>query len=325
MTALYAAVEPYANGTLPVGALDELYWEACGNPRGKPALVLHGGPGSGCSEWHRRLFDPALYNVILFDQRNCGRSQPYASDPATDLSANTTDAQIADIERLRHHLGIPSWLVLGGSWGSCLALAYAQAFPQRVTELILFGVTTGRHEEFNQLFREGLRSTHPAAWARRQALVARARIEGDAIEVYSQLLASNDRRVREEAAHEWCLWESATSQWPPSSELAPRFRDPAYAVCFARLVTHYVRHDGWVGDGRIMAGIEKLEAIPAVLISGERDAQAPTEIAAEVHNRWPRSDLVVVDNAGHSANNRGIEREIVRATDRFAGRANAAG
>ncbi|MGH2554522.1 MAG: prolyl aminopeptidase [Actinomycetota bacterium] len=322
---MYPVVEPYVSGMLSVGGPHELYWEACGNPDGKPALVLHGGPGSGCSEWHRRLFDPRAYNVILFDQRNCGRSQPHASDPAADLSSNTTDALIADVERIRRHFGIPAWLLLGGSWGSCLALAYAQSFPQRVTELVLFGVTTGKREEFDQLFREGLRSTHPAAWARRQAFVARSGIEGDAVDVFSRLLASHDRRVREETAYEWCLWESATSQWPPLSDLAPRFRDPTYAVCFARLVTHYVRHDGWVGDGRIMAGIEKLQAIPAVLISGERDAQSPPEIAAEVHHRWPRSSLVVVDNAGHSANNRGIEREIVRATDRFAGTASAAG
>src|SRR4029453_1117322 len=242
MDRLYPELEPYASGMLAVAGGDRIYWETCGSPSGKPALVLHGGPGSGCTPWHRRLFDPAAYRIVLFDQRNCGRSLPSASGPGTDLSANTTDNLIDDIASLRTRLGVERWLVLGGSWGSALALAYAERDPHHVSELILFGVTTGRREEFDWLFRDGLRRFFPAEWERRRAAVPEKLAHVDIVEAYHQLLDDPDPIVRRDAAFSWCLWESATPGWPPTSGLAPRFADPSFALAFGRIVTHYVRH-----------------------------------------------------------------------------------
>jgi proline iminopeptidase len=205
MPDLYPEIEPYAQGMLEVTGGDLVYWEVCGNPKGKPAVVLHGGPGSGCTPWHRRLFDPAAYRVVLFDQRGCGRSRPHASAPETALSGNTTDNLIADIERLRVHLNVERWLVLGGSWGSALALAYAERFPTRVTELILFGVTPGRREDFDWLFRDGLGAFFPEAWERRRSALPVADRDGDIVEAYCRLLQDSDPRIRERAALAWCL------------------------------------------------------------------------------------------------------------------------
>src|SRR6202162_6394317 len=191
---------------LDVGDGHRVYWEACGNPRGKVAVVLHGGPGSGCEPWHRRLFDPAAYRVVLFDQRGCGRRRSHASCPETELSGNTTENLIADIELLRGHLNVERWLVLGGSWGSALALAYAERFPTRVTELILFGVTTGRREEFDWLFRGGRCALFPEEWERRRSALPVADRDGDIVEAYCSLLQDSDPAVRERGARAWCLW-----------------------------------------------------------------------------------------------------------------------
>ena len=318
MPDLYPEIEPFTHGMLEVTGGDLVYWEVCGNPRGKPAVVLHGGPGSGCTPWHRRLFDPAAYRIVLFDQRGCGRSRPHASTPETDLSGNTTGNLIADIELLRGHLEVERWLVLGGLWGSALALAYAERFPTRVTALILFGVTTGRREEGDWLFRDGLGAFFPEAWERRRSALPVADRDGDVVEAYCRLLQDSDPAVRERAALAWCLWESATPDWPPVPGLAPRFRDPSFAMAFARLVTHYVRHDGWLGDGRVLRDVEKLAEIPGVLVNGQLDVQAPLETAQKLHSLWPRSELVVVNDAGHAASHSGITAELIRATDRFA-------
>ena len=318
MAQLYPEIDPHAHGRLAVAGGDLIYWEACGNPNGRPALVLHGGPGSGCTPWHRRLFNPDKWRIILFDQRNCGRSQPHASVPDTDLSANTTANLIGDIDVLRTYLDVQRWLVLGGSWGSTLALAYAEQLPSRVSALILFGVTTGRREEFDWLFRDGLRLFFPEEWDRRRSAVPATDRDGDIVEAYCRLLHDLDPVVRQEAALNWCLWESATPDWPPAPGLAPRFRDPSFAMAYARIVTHYVRNDAWLGDGRVLRDLDKLADIPAVLINGRFDFQAPTAAAWELHRRWPRSELVVVNNAGHAANNLAITEELVRATDQFA-------
>jgi len=318
MADLYPEIEPYAQGMLEVTGGDLVYWEVCGNPRGKPTVVLHGGPGSGCTPWHRRLFDPAAYRVALFDQRGCGRSRPHASSPETELSGNTTGNLIADIERLRAHLHIERWLVLGGSWGSGLALAYAERFPARVTELILFGVTTGRREEFDWLFRDGLGAFFPEAWERRRSALPVAERDGDIVEAYCRLLQDADPAVRERAALAWCVWESATPDWPPVSGLAPRFRDPSFVMAYARLVTHYVRHDAWIGDGSVLRDVDRLAGIPGLLVNGRFDFQAPLATAWRLHRLWPRSELVVVNDAGHAASNPGITEELIRATDRFA-------
>lgn len=317
MRDLYPEVEPHAQGMLPVAGGDLLYWEVCGNPLGKPAVVLHGGPGSGCSPWHRRLFDPGVYRIVLFDQRGCGRSRPHASSPETDLSANTTENLIADIEQLRVDLKIGQWLVLGGSWGSALALAYAERFPSSVTELVLFGVTTGRREDFDWLFREGLGMFFPDAWEQRRNALPEAERHGDVVEAYARLLHDPDPEVRERAAHAWCLWESATLDWPKSPTLAERFHNPAFASAYARLVTHYVRHDGWLGDGRVLRDVDRLANIPGVLINGRFDFQAPLGTAWRLQRLYPRSKLVIVNAAGHTPT-REVTQELIRATDKFA-------
>jgi proline iminopeptidase len=320
MRLLYPAVEPHSNGMLETGGVDRIYWEECGNPGGEPAVVLHGGPGSGCDPWYRRLFNAGAWRVVLFDQRGCGRSTPHASLPGTSLSENTTANLLADIERLREHLGIETWMVLGGSWGSALALAYAQEHPARVTAMILFGVTTGRREEFDWLFREGLGAFFPDVWERRRDAVPEADRGLDIVEAYCRMLSDSDPGIRERAAYEWCLWESATLDWPPKTELAERFRDPSYAMAFARIVTHYVRHNAWLGDGTVLRRADRLAAIPAVLVNGRYDFQAPLGTAWALHRRWPRSELRIVDDAGHSAGHGGMTQEIIQATDRFANR-----
>ena len=315
---LYPPIEPYEHGLLDVGDGNLVYWEACGDPDGKPAVVLHGGPGSGCTEGHRRLFDPAAYRLVLFDQRGCGRSTPHAGDPATGLSANTTAHLVADIERLRQYLRIDRWLVLGGSWGSTLALAYAEAHPDRVTEMVLFGVTTGRRRETDWLFRGGVSLLFPEQWQALVDALPDADREGDIVEAYSRLLNGPDPAVRQRAAEAWCLWESATPDWPPKPGLARRFTDPRFALAFARLVTHYVRHNLWLEDGVLLRNAGLLADIPGVLINGRFDFQAPIANAWELSRAWPRAELVIVEEAGHDASNAAITRELVRATDRFA-------
>lgn len=306
----YPAIEPYRHGFLDVGDGNSIYWEECGNPSGKPALVLHGGPGSGCSPWFRRLFDPAAYRVVLFDQRNCGRSRPHASDASTGLVSNTTRHLLGDIERLRVAVGVERWLVLGGSWGGVLGLAYAEAHPERVSEMALFGVTTGRRSELEWLFRGGLARFFPQQWER----LAKNAAGADVPSAYARLLA--DPKTRRQAADEWCLWESATPHWPPREGLDARFQDPDYAMCFARIVTHYVSHDLFLEDDQILRAAAALASIPGVLVHGRFDFQSPVQNAWELHRAWPGSKLVVVDEAGHAAAER-TSAEIVRATDGF--------
>jgi proline iminopeptidase len=318
MADLYPEIEPYAHGMLDVGDGNQVYWETCGNPHGKPALVVHGGPGSGLIPWHRQLFDPAAYRLVLFDQRNCGRSRPHASAPETNLAHNTTAHLIADMERLRGHLGIERWLVFGGSWGSTLALAYAEAHPDRVSEMILFGVTTGRHTEFDWTFRGGLARFFPEQWDRLCMALPPTERDGDVVAAYSRLLHDADPAIHQRAAEAWCLWESATPGWPPSDDLSPRFTDPAYALAFARIVTHYVRHNAWLEDNSLIRGAGALAEIPGALINGRFDFQAPLANAWELRRVWPRAELVIVDDAGHNPTVPGVTQAIIRTTDRFA-------
>jgi len=317
--ALHPAVEPYEHGMLDVGGGDRLYWETCGSPRGAAALVLHGGPGSGCSPHLRRLFDPNAYRIVLFDQRNCGRSTPHAGEARVDLGRNTTPNLVADIERLREHLGVQRWLVLGGSWGSTLALAYAEAHPGQVAGLVLFGVTTGRHEELDWLFRGGVARLFPEQWEQLRAGVPAGTADRDVPNAYSRLLADPDPAVHHAAARAWCMWESATPAWPPRRGLAPRFEDPRFALAFARIVTHYVSHDAWLEDGALLRAAGALAGIPGVLVNGRFDFQAPIGNAWALHRAWQAAELVIVDDAGHVASGE-IDRELVRATDRLAAR-----
>jgi proline iminopeptidase len=311
----YPESEPFDSGLLEVEGGNLVYWELCGNPNGKPAVVFHGGPGSGCSPWWRTLFDPLAYRVVLFDQRNCGRSRPHASDPTTDLSANTTQNLIADAELLREHLGIERWLVLGGSWGSTLGLAYAGTHAERVTEIVLCAITTGRHAEFDWLFRGGLARFFPEQWAQLVDALPEDQRE-DVVAGYNRLLNDADPEVRRRAVEAWCLWESATPDWPPSDGLAERFEDPDYALAFARIVTHYVRHNAWLEDGILLRNTDLLRNIPGALVHGRFDFQAPLENAYALGRAWPEAKLVVVDEAGHRPTG-AVTREITRATDGF--------
>lgn len=317
MADLYPEIEPYAQGFLEVDGGNRVYWETCGNPQGKPAVVVHGGPGSGCTPWHRRLFDPSVYRIVLFDQRNCGRSTPHASERQTDLANNTTHHLIADMEALRQQLQIERWLVLGGSWGSDLALAYAELYPECVSEMILFGVTTGRHSEMDWLFRGGVSIFFPEQWERLRAALPESERNGDIVEAYARRLNDPDPAVCQQAAEAWCLWESATPDWPPKTGLAARFTDPAFALAFARIVTHYISHNAWLEDGSLIRGIAALAGIPSILVNGRFDFQAPIGYAWLLRDVWPGSELVIVDDAGHGGG-AGITQELVTATDRFA-------
>jgi len=317
---LFPEIEPHDRGALAVGDGNAMYWEVCGNPAGKPVVVLHGGPGSGCSPWHRRLFDPDVYRVVLFDQRGCGRSTPHASNPRTGLATNTTVHLLADIELLRERLKIARWMVAGGSWGSTLALAYAEAHPERVTGMLLWGVTTGRREEFDWLFRGGVARFFPGPWERLREAVPPGAEGGELVEVYLRLLNDADSAVRQRAAFEWCMWESATPAWPPVHGLAPRFRDPVFAMAFARIVTHYVSHNAWLEDGSLLRGAASLAGVPCVLVNGRFDFQAPIANAWALERAWPGAELVVVEDAGHAATEPALTAELVSAADRLASR-----
>jgi len=318
VTEVHPEIEPYQRGMLEVGDANRLFWETSGNPRGKPAIVVHGGPGSGSTTWDRRLFDPTAYRVVLFDQRGCGRSTPHASEPDIDLTSNTTQNLIADMELLRQHLEIDRWLVFGGSWGSTLALAYAEAHPDRVTEMILWGVTTGRRVEADWLFRGGVAVLFPEQWERLCAVVPAAERDGDIVEAYSRMLHDPDPDVRRRAALAWCTWESATPEWPPTTRLAERYADPDFALAFARLVTHYIRHDVFLEDDVLLRNAYLLADIPGILVNGRFDLQAPIANAWELNRAWPRAELVIVENAGHLGDDPALSRELTRATDRFA-------
>lgn len=244
MSELFPEIEPFQKGLLNVGDRNQIYWEICGNPHGKPVIVLHGGPGSGCTKWRRRLFDPSCYRIVLVDQRNCGRSLPHASEMDTSLVANTTQNLVADIEHLRQFLAIDQWLVFGGSWGSTLALAYAEMHRNRVTEMILFGVTTGRHAEIDWLFRGGMARFFPAQWERLRNAFPMNEREGDIVEAYHRRLNNSDPIVCHEAAKDWCLWKSATIDSCLPSDVRHRSESPGWvrsAQCTSRRGRHRLR------------------------------------------------------------------------------------
>ncbi|MEN3362061.1 MAG: proline iminopeptidase [Mycobacteriales bacterium] len=316
MGAVYPEIEPYERGMLDVGAGHRLYWEVCGNPAGKPAVVLHGGPGSGCTPGTRRYFDPDAYRIVLFDQRNCGRSRPHASEPDVDLSSNDTEHQLADIEALRQHLGVERWLVRGGSWGAVLALAYAQRHPDRVSELVLMGLATGRRAETDLLTR-GLGRLFPAAFARFRDGVPPADRDADLADAYHRLLFDADPAVRAKAARDWCDWEIASV--PTATVPSPRYDDPDFRLCFARIVTHYFRAGSWLDEGTLLRGAGRLAGIPGVLVQGTLDLGNLLGTPWLLAQAWPGSDLVMIDDVGHDGGD-AMSEALVDATDRFAGR-----
>ena len=313
MPDLYPPIEPFEYGMLDVGDGHRLYWEVCGNPVGKPAVVLHGGPGSGCTADVRRYFNPELYRIVLFDQRNCGRSTPHASDFATDLSTNTTQRLVADTETLRAHLKIERWLVFGGSWGVTLGLAYALAHRERVSQIVFFAVGTQRHSAIRWLYHD-VGQFFPEAWSRFSGHAGNA---PDLVEAYYRLLNDADPAVREAAALAWCDWEDAVVSTAPNRKPSARYADPKFRMCFARIVTHYFRHDAWLEDGVLLRNAHRLKDIPAILIHGRRDLGTPLSGAEEMSRAWPGSELVVVNEAGHETRTLGMRESMVAALDRF--------
>lgn len=317
MSTFYPPIEPFDHGMLDVGDGQLLYWESCGNPDGKPAVVLHGGPGAGCGPGSRRHFDPESYRMVLFDQRGAGRSTPPASDPATDLSVNTTHHLVSDIERLRTHLGIECWLVYGASWGSTLGLTYAEQHPDRVSELVLAAVTMTRRSEVHWLY-HGVGRFFPAQWARFRDGVPAADRDDDLVDAYARLLAHPDPQVREQAARDWCDWEDTVVSLDDGRVANPRFADPEFRMAFARIVTHYFRHAAWLEEGQLLRDAHRLAGIPGMLIHGRLDLGGPLVTAWELAQAWPDSELVVLDHSGHTSPELGAH--VIAATDRFARR-----
>lgn len=300
---LYPPIEPREQGMLDVGDGNLVYWETCGSSKGKPALVVHGGPGSGCTPGHRQYFDPSRYRVVLFDQRGCGRSTPPASDPTTDLRHNTTANLVADMERLREHLDIKRWLLSGTSWGSTLLLAYAERHPERVSEIVISAVTTTRRSEIDWLYR-GLARFFPAEWRRFQAGVPKADRDGDLLSAYSRLLADPDPEVRVQAAREWHAWEDATISLE-CDRSAPTYSDrPLEAMLSrARICAHYFSNGAFLDEGVLLRDAGKLSGIPGVLLHGRLDLGSPIDTAWELAQAWPDAELVVFNDSGHGGGN----------------------
>jgi len=275
-----------------------IYWECCGNPDGQPALYLHGGPGSGAAPRARRYFDPERFRVVLFDQRGCGRSRPSAADPDVDLArTNTTQHQLADIEQLRELHGISSWVVLGVSWGSTLALAYAQTHPQRVSGLVLAAVTNTTEREVRWIT-EDMGRVFPEQWSRFADAVL-PHLRGERIvDAYAEMLADADPAVREHAAREWCAWEDVHVSLAPGYSPDPRFQDPEIRYLIARLVTHYWRHSAFLPEGQLLRDVSALDGILGSLIHGRYDVSSPLDVAWRLHQGWPTSELHVIDDAG---------------------------
>jgi len=271
---LYPPIEPDRHGFLDVGDGQQVYWERCGNPDGRPALVLHGGPGSGCSANSRRYFDPRRTCIVLFDQRGCGRSRPHAADRTTSLAANTTHHLLADMERLRQHLAIPGWLLFGSSWGSTLALVYAQRHPDRVSGIVLRAVATTSAREIEWITR-GVGLLLPEAWERFRDGVPPCDRQRNLAQAYSRLLESPDAATRETAARDWCAWEQAVLTLHQGHPPDPRFEDPRFRYAFARLVTHYWSHGAWLAENEVLGNAPRLAGIPGIMVHGRLDLGSP--------------------------------------------------
>lgn len=310
--ALYPPIEPFRTGVLETGDGHLIYWELCGNPDGKPAVFLHGGPGAGCSPEHRRLFDPERYCVLLFDQRGCGRSRPHAS-----LEHNTTWDLVADIERLRSLTGFERWLVFGGSWGSTLALAYAQTHPARVSELVLRGIFTLRRAEVLWYYQEGASWLFPDLWEEFVAPIPLAE-RNDLMAAYRQRLVGADRAEQLATALAWSLWEGRTLTLLPDPAGAAKHGSDEFALAFSRIENHYFVHAGWLEEGQLIANAYKLAGIPGVIVQGRYDMATPPKTAWDLHRAWPEADFQMVDAAGHAFDEPGILAQLLAATDRFA-------
>ncbi len=309
---LYPEIEPYDTGRLKVSALHTLYYEQCGNPRGKPVVFLHGGPGGGCNARCRQFFDPDAYRIILFDQRGCGRSTPHA-----ELRENTTWDLVADIERLRAHLGIGRWQVFGGSWGSTLALAYAEAHPEQVTELVLRGIFLLRRWELEWFYQQGCDALFPDAWEKYIEPIPSVE-RGDLISAYHRRLTHDDPAVRLAAARAWSIWEGSTSFLYQDAAHIESSGADEFAQAFARIECHYFVHGGFMrSDRQLLEDIDRIRQIPATIVQGRYDVVCPMRSAWDLHRAWPEADLRIVTDAGHSAFEPGNVDALVRATDRY--------
>lgn len=312
MRTLYPPIEPYKSGHLDVGDGHSLYWELCGNPEGKPAVFLHGGPGAGCSPDHRRLFDPERYNILLFDQRGCGRSTPHAS-----LEANTTWDLVADMERLREMVGVEQWLVFGGSWGSTLALAYAETHPDRVSALILRGIFTFRQSELDWFYQEGASAIFPDKWEGFLAPIPEAERK-DLVSAYHRRLTGDDPAVQLECAKAWSGWEGATITLLPDETTLAVHTGDKFAIAIARIENHFMVNRGWLEEGQLIRDAAKIRHIPGVIVQGRYDACTPPVTAWDLHRAWPEAEFHMIPDAGHAYNQPGILDRLIRATDQFA-------
>ncbi len=306
----YPDIEPYHFGRLRVSDVHDLYFEQSGNPDGKPVVFLHGGPGGGTDPKHRTFFDPKHYRIILFDQRGCGQSEPHAS-----LVDNTTWHLVEDIEALRTHLGIKRWQVFGGSWGSTLAVAYAQSYPERVTELILRGIFLFTRRESEWFYGKGTRKLFPDAW---DAFVGAIPPDerGDLIGAYYRRLTSEDPQTQADAARSWSMWEGSVATLMPNYDLLEHCSDPRFSLAFSRIECHYFVNGGFLkNEKQLFANLHKIQHIPTVIVHGRYDVICPLENAYRLHKGLPKSELVIVPGAGHSAFEPGISHALVRATD----------
>ncbi len=311
---LYPDFQPYETGHLDVGDGHRLYWELSGNPNGKPAVMLHGGPGGGSSPDHRRQWNPEKYKILVFDQRGCGKSTPYAS-----LEANTTWHLVDDIEKLRTQVAkVDKWMVFGGSWGSTLSLAYAQKHPERCTELVLRGIFLFQQFELDWLYKEGgASSLYPDKWDEFASIIPEAE-RGDFIEAYRKRLLSADADEQLRFAKAWSKWEADTVTVLPRPEVVDHFTSPDVAVAVARIENHYMANKGWLEEGQLLRGAEKIRGIPGVIVQGRHDCCTPPRAAWQLKQAWPEVDLQIVPDGGHLFNEPGILDGLVRATDRFA-------
>ncbi len=309
-------IEPYEYGLLDVGDGNQIYWETSGNPDGKPALVVHGGPGNGGQRGSRKLFDPNVYRIVLFDQRGCGESRPTVADPAVDMAHNTTDHLIADMERLREHLGIERWLLYGGSWGSTLILAYAQRYPERVSAVVLVGVTMTRPEEIAWLY-HGVARLLPGQWEAFRNGVPAADRDGNLVAAYNRLINSPDAAVRTKAARDWCTWEDALIAHENLGNPGQYSAKPdAAMLAMVRICTHYFTHAAWLDDGVLLREAQKLAGIPAVLIHGRLDLAAPLYTAWQLARAWPDAELRIIEDSGHTGS-AAMRDAILEALARF--------
>ena len=311
---LYPSVEPFDSGMLDVGDGHSIYWERVGTKGAKPAVFLHGGPGGGISPKHRGVFDPKLYDAILFDQRGCGRSTPHAS-----LDANTTWDLVADIERLRELAGFENWLVFGGSWGSTLALAYAEKHPERVSELVVRGIYTLTKAELAWYYQFGVSEMFPDKWERFQAPIPVGE-RGDMMGAYRKRLTGSDKKVQLKAARAWSLWEGQTITLLPEPATSDKFGEDEFAIAFARIENHFFVHAGWLEEGQLLRDAGKLKDIPGVIVQGRYDMPCPAKYAWQLHKAWPKAEFFLIEGAGHAYSEPGILDRLVYATDKFAGK-----